>query len=85
MEILSYSFLSSEDEEKIKNFLDDITIIGINKRIKDLAIKLRKSYKLKLPDSIIAATAINTKSILLTNDKQFSNIRELKYQSVILK
>ena len=50
----------------------------MNSEIKDLTIEIRKKAKLKLPDSIIAATAYYSKTPLLTSDKQFRQIEELE-------
>jgi predicted nucleic acid-binding protein len=49
----------------------------VNPEIKGLTIEFRKKSKLKLPDSIIAATAYYSKLPLLTSDKQFRTIEEL--------
>ncbi len=38
---------------------------------------MRKDYRLKLPDAILAATAISNKSDLITNDKSFKKLQEL--------
>ena len=45
----------------------------------DLTIALRKEYKIKLPDAIIAATALaNDLTIVTNNIKDFSNISGLQ-------
>ena len=49
-----------------------------NKHMMELIINIRKNYKLKLPDAIIAATAIYHKATLITNDKVFYKIDKLK-------
>ena len=38
---------------------------------------LRRAYKIKLPDVIIAATAIENKLQLITADKRLKQVREL--------
>lgn len=45
--------------------------------IKELSIEFRKKSKLKLPDSIIAASAFYSKLPLLTADKQFKTVKGL--------
>ncbi len=43
-------------------------------------IRLRKEYKIKLPDAIIAATAINHNLTLITrNEKDFEKISEVDF------
>jgi len=45
--------------------------------ISELTIKLRRRYSLKLPDAIIAATALSLEIPLLTADKDFAKIKEI--------
>ncbi|RYD74019.1 MAG: type II toxin-antitoxin system VapC family toxin [Sphingobacteriales bacterium] len=77
LELLSFPKLSSESEETILELLRNCTIIDLNREIKTLTIDFRKKSKLKLPDSIIAASAFHTKLPLLTADKQFRSVEEL--------
>ncbi len=70
IELLSYSKLSEKDEEVIKALLLNFQIITLTHEIKESTINIRKQYNLKLPDSIIVATAIENKAILVTSDKQ---------------
>ncbi|MCY7329297.1 MAG: type II toxin-antitoxin system VapC family toxin [Saprospiraceae bacterium] len=53
LEVLGFHGLGQEEEM----FLE-IQAIEINRIIMDEAIRLRKAYKMKLGDSIIAATAV---------------------------
>jgi predicted nucleic acid-binding protein len=79
IELLSFSKLDEESEFYIKEFLKDdfCKLIGLIEPIKEIAIRIRKIYKIKLPDSIVAATAIFLNLPLLTFDKGFSKIKEL--------
>jgi predicted nucleic acid-binding protein len=52
-------------------------IIDLRQEVKDLTILFRRKYKIKLPDSIIAASAFFQKIPLLTGDKAFKKIVEL--------
>jgi predicted nucleic acid-binding protein len=50
-------------------------VIEIDSSIKSIAIEIRKTSKIKLPDAIIAATAIKHNLTLLTrNEKDFVGI-----------
>jgi predicted nucleic acid-binding protein len=65
--------------EKIVNFIDLANIYYLSEDVVDQTIKLRKLYKIKLPDAIIAATAIVNNLIVVTrNIKDFEIISELK-------
>lgn len=57
LEILSFSNLTKSSEKLINELLSECVIIDINNEIKRSAIELRKNYKLKLPDCLMAATA----------------------------
>ncbi len=80
--MLSYPTLTSDEEIQIRDFLTKIIVLEINSNIKTLAIALRKQYKLRLPDAIIAATAKSLNATLFTNDVKFANLTEINTQSV---
>jgi len=77
LELLSFPRLTDKDEKTIRGLLKNCVITDINPEIKNLTIELRKKSNLKLPDSIIAATAYINKLPLLTADKQFKTLDEL--------
>ena len=77
LELLSYKKLTLQDILKIDLFLADVTIIDLNAEIKKITIELRKTYSLKLPDAIIAASSYHLNCPFLTADKKLSNISEL--------
>jgi len=82
IELFSYPSLTLEEETQIIDFLNKITIIGIDSNIKNLTIAFRKQYKLRLPDAIIAATAKSLNATLFTNDVTLVNLTEINTQSV---
>ncbi|MBW4567304.1 MAG: type II toxin-antitoxin system VapC family toxin [Tolypothrix carrinoi HA7290-LM1] len=82
IELLSYPSLSSDEEIQIIDFLNKITVVGIDNNIKNLTIALRKQYKLRLPDAIIAATAQGLNAMLFTNDVRLNNVTQINTQTV---
>ena len=61
------------------HFLSKCRIIGIEQKLIDKTVELRKKHKVKIPDAIIAATAIGHNLTLVTdNEKDFARIKELK-------
>ena len=60
-----------------KKFIDGINNFPFNAEIKDLTILLKQSYTLKIPDAIIAATAMHYNQPLLTADRDFKKIKEI--------
>lgn len=79
MELLGYSSISQKEIDIIKNFLSLCKIENILTEIKEKTIELRKSYNIKLPDAIIASTAIINSVPLLSADTIFSKITELNF------
>jgi predicted nucleic acid-binding protein len=70
--------ISINDENEIKYLLENLEICPLSDPVKELAINLKQNYKIKLPDAIIAATAIKRNLTLLTADKDFAKIKELE-------
>ena len=61
-------------------FISRSSVIGVDNNIVQDTIRIRKTYKLKLPDAIIAATAfVNGITLIADNDKDFKQVPELKY------
>ncbi len=77
LELLSYPGLDSKEMNNIKTFVNDCSLHSISGKIKEETIRIRKTYKLKLPDSIIAATAISENIPLFTADNDFMRVDEL--------
>jgi hypothetical protein len=50
----------------------------MNDSIKEKYVEIRRKYHLKLADAVIAATAIISNIPLITSDKQFSTVKELR-------
>ncbi len=77
LELLSAQGLQQSQIKTIENLLADCIIVDINPRIKNSAISLRRKNRIKLPDAIIAATAITLEIPLLTADKGFKPLDDL--------
>ncbi|MDR1154440.1 MAG: PIN domain-containing protein [Bacteroidales bacterium] len=60
----------------IRALLDDCTVLRLSDRIKDVAIALKQKYAIKLPDAVIAATAICSDLPLVTADTGFQACRK---------
>ncbi|HPN29822.1 MAG TPA: type II toxin-antitoxin system VapC family toxin [bacterium] len=79
IELLSYSEISTEEENFINNLLQYFSIIRLSFELENKTIELRKKFKLKTPDAIIAASAILNKATLLTrNTDDFQKVETLK-------
>lgn len=74
MELLSFPKITKIEEQTIKTLLKNFEIINIVNEIKELTIELRKQYGLKMPDSIICATAQINNATLISDDKQLTKV-----------
>ncbi|MEL3906288.1 MAG: PIN domain-containing protein, partial [Treponema sp.] len=74
---MSFSGISHQEQNNIKAFLSECPELQLTKEVKEKTIEIRKHYKTKLPDAIIAATAIVNQTSLITADKAFEQIEEL--------
>jgi predicted nucleic acid-binding protein len=77
LELFSFAGLSEEKRNEIEQFLNITSQINLTDAVCKKTIELRCVYKLKLPDAIIAATAIVQESVLLTNDIRLARITEV--------
>jgi len=60
-----------------KKYLGSITNFSLTPEIREITIRLKQKYTLKIPDAIIAATALYYDVTLLTADKDFDKLKEL--------
>ena len=79
LELLGYPGISNEEEKVIREFLQDCVIIDINTQIKNGTVQFRRVHGLKLPDSIIAATANYLGIPLFSGDKDFRVVKEIDF------
>ena len=77
IELFSYPKLTESDAKTIRNFMRRISIVPLDDAIKDFTIHIRKKYNIKLPDSIVCATALYNDSFLITDDKKLGKIENL--------
>ena len=74
IEYLGYKFINKSSEE----FISLADVIYVDKQIIQTCIDIRKNYNIKLPNAIIAATALVRGLILVTNnEKDFLPIHNL--------
>ena len=68
-----------EDELLTNDFMDIALVIDLNESIVNQTIAIRKMHKIKTPDAIIAATALNLDLTLISRNKSdFDKIHNLK-------
>lgn len=75
IELLCWKSASDKDLEVLHNFIDDALVIELEQPIKYKTADIRKKHKIKLPDAIIAATALVYElSLLSRNISDFKTI-----------
>ena len=79
IELLGFTFSDANKLSETQNFIDDGTLIALTDEIVTKTIELRQTFKIRLPDAIIAATAILFDLTLISrNDKDFKSITDRK-------
>ena len=68
MEILGHRFRDKREEKFIQELLELFNMLYIDRQIADKVIEIRKKERIKLPDAIIAATAISNELSLITRN-----------------
>jgi predicted nucleic acid-binding protein len=82
IELLCWKNGSEKDMEILQNFINGTKIIDLEKEIKLKTAEIRKIHKIKLPDAIIAATAIVKGFSLVTrNTVDFQDISNIVLQN----
>ena len=78
IEVLGFNNLAAK-MPVMEELLDMATVLPLDEPITQKTIELRRAYKIKLPDAIIAATALVHELVLVTrNTKDFRRIEGLE-------
>lgn len=79
IELLSFPKITREEEKKIEFLFSLFEIQNIDDEIIDAAVGVRRKHGLKIPDAIVAATALVNEGVLVTRDEEdFKGISGLK-------
>ncbi|MDD5579583.1 MAG: type II toxin-antitoxin system VapC family toxin [Methylobacter sp.] len=74
MELLGFHRITREEESLIRQKLNRLTYLPLTGTIENVVIDLRQTRKIKLPDAIIAATALCFDIELLTLDQHLLSV-----------
>jgi predicted nucleic acid-binding protein len=77
IELISAYTISNQQRDIYREIVDFLFVYNLNEEIKTKAITIRNQYKLKIPDAIIASTALVYDLPLLTFDKDFEKVKGL--------
>ena len=78
IELLGFPQISPREEAAINSLLRNFTIADVDRTIAERAVGLRRKYGLKLPDAIIAATALVLDACLVSRDVDLKRVRGLR-------
>lgn len=85
LELLSLPFAGSEDEARVREMLRATTIVPLTEDVKSHAVAVRRGHRLKLPDAIVAGTALALDAELWTNDDALVRLPGLRCRRPLLK
>lgn len=80
LEFLAFPALSANDADYFQHFAQRVNVIGLMPYAAtylQTIVWVRQQYRLKLPDAIIAATALEYSATLVTADQQLQVVPEL--------
>lgn len=85
IELLSFAGLEDAQKDGLMRLIEDMEVIEIDQAVKRCAIALRRDHRLKLPDALIAASALTRDAVLVTNDSQLAKIPGIRCQTLKLR
>lgn len=68
LELFSYPDLNAREERQLKELLGLFVEVDVTAEIIDKAITIRRSKRVRIPDALIAASALQTSSALITRN-----------------
>ena len=78
IELLCWKTATEKDLDVIQRFIAEVSVFELDQEIKLTTASIRRKNKIKLPDAIIAATALRHELTLLTrNSRDFAAIAKL--------
>jgi tRNA(fMet)-specific endonuclease VapC len=80
IEFLAFTGLSQADRLLFQQFLQQVEVVGLiagDTVLIERIIEIRQQYRLKLPDAVIAAMAIQNSASLITADQEFAKVKIL--------
>ena len=81
IEFLAFPNLSENERRIFQEFSDVVEVVGLGRTERgliDRIVSLHAQYRLKLPDAIIAGTAVERGATLITDDRQLRKLSAIR-------
>jgi predicted nucleic acid-binding protein len=79
IELLGFSNLTENEYNALETYVKSATLLDLDEAVILETIRIRREYRVKLPDAIIAATCLMNGCCLVTNNKKdFDKIKGLE-------
>ena len=79
IEVLAKAGMSEDEEAAARALLDSFKWTEIDKAVCEIAIQIRRAKELRLPDALIAASAITLNATVLSNDSHLRDYQRSGY------
>jgi len=79
IEVLAKADMSKNEEAAARALLDSFKWIEIDKTVCDVTVQIRRAKELRLPDALIAASAITLNATVLSNDSHLRDYQRAGY------
>jgi len=84
IELLGWQPQNSSEMLLLDRFVSHATILRLSDEIAERTIEVRRQYRLKLPDAVIAATALTHNLTLVThNTRDFTRVEGLRLHDLL--
>lgn len=79
MELLAWGNAESQQLSILEDFINSVVVWSLDEPVIIKGIEIRKNFRIKLPDAIIAATAeVHDLTLVTRNVNDFKNITDLR-------
>jgi tRNA(fMet)-specific endonuclease VapC len=81
IEFLAFPNITQQDRQAFQRFSERVDVVGLDRAepaLIDRIVDLRQQYRVKLPDAIIAATAVERNATLITDDGQLREVAAVR-------
>jgi len=79
IELISAPQLTANEIKKILSFLENFQQVSLTDEIALKSAEIRRKYKFKLPDAVIAATGIISKATIVSGDVVFKKLKLIEW------